>query len=141
MSWGGSEKTVAPGWLQTHQSNGSPKNEFGFRVSWAILMRLKQRKGKLLLSLAAPFGQKKLSEEIFAGFVGIYPAMLGYIEDVWLGQRGWTDVLWRDEQNCLYVSGQFACPHRLCPPLPCLLSIKEGSEQGGHCFNFAKFSL
>lgn len=40
-----------------------------------------------MLFLAALFEQKKLSEEIFAGFVGIYLAVLGYMEDIWWGQR------------------------------------------------------
>lgn len=40
------------------------------------------------VSLAALFGQKKLSEEIFAGSVGIYLEMLRNTEDIWLGQRG-----------------------------------------------------
>lgn len=42
----------------------------------------------MLLSLAVLFGQKKLSEEIFAGFVGIYLVMFGNTEGIWLGRRG-----------------------------------------------------
>lgn len=89
VSWmgvGGEAATL--GKLRIHQPNDEPKKLLGSGVSRAIWMRSEQRRESLLLSLAALFGQKKLSEEIFAGFVGIYLVILGNTEDIWLGQRG-----------------------------------------------------
>lgn len=46
-SWDGWREATALVKLQTHQSNDESKKLLGSRVSQAILMRMKQRRGKL----------------------------------------------------------------------------------------------
>lgn len=75
----------------------------------------------MLLSLAALFGRKKLSEEIFAGFVGIYLVMFAKRRYL-VGAEGAGEMNGTASVCQVSVSAPTSPIH--CPPSSCLLLIK-----------------